>query len=346
MQTLDSISLPDNIAEEILSIKKNALMKRLKFDKKTLHKYIAEHKDSSIVPRVKWGQLDPDDTVFWKKYYEALRGNFEEHVFSGESFNSPFNFGSRQRADQQVEPGEIHYDLEVSRTRVVMFTPALSSVFAFVPDKVGLYREVLESALDVFEVNDHFITPVTHGGEVYGAASTALKDDEDVVICLGDDVNVYRNGTQFAFDGVNWETQVGTILGAPFHGTKTYFGGMYHVPSGVWDTTMDDTLASMWVYSRNDDMKLGKDIPGIMEREALDEKVNFMLGMAYMYNYDFPRLQGMKLTQDKSNAAVPLPVGRNLELVGKQTEEEAERWYLGYHGTNPLGGGPHAAYNA
>lgn len=338
MATLNSISLPDNIAAELLSIKKTALMKRLRLDDKTLRKYIKEHEDSSIVPRLKWGQLDPDDTSFWKRYYDALRANLEEHVFNDESFNSAFNFGSRQRADQKVEPDEIHYDLEVNRTRIVMFTPALSSVFAFVPDKVGFYKEVFEGAMDVFEINDQFITPITHGGEVYGAANAALKDNEDVVICLGDDVNIYRKGVQYAFDGVNWETQVGTILGKPFHGTKTYFGGMYHVPSGVFDTSLDDTLASMWVYANNEDMKQGKDIPGIMERELLDEETNFMLGMAYQYDPDYPRLQGLKLTVDKSDAAVPLPTGRNLELIGKQTEEQAERWYLGYHGTTPTGG--------
>jgi hypothetical protein len=122
-------------------------------------------------------------------------------------------------------------------------------VFAFVPDKKGYYEEVLSGVMDVMEINDHVITPMTHGGEVYGAASNALKDNSDLVICLGDDVNIFRGGKQLCYDGVNWETQVGTILGKPFHGSKTYFGGMYHVPSGVYDTSLDDSIASLWVYS-------------------------------------------------------------------------------------------------
>lgn len=335
---LNSISLPDNIAEEITSIKKDALLKRLKIDQDTIRTYVKEHETSSIIPGFKWGQIDPDDAGFWSRYFNIMKGHAEEHLFTGEAFNTPFNFGSRARGDQSVHPDEIHYDLDVTRTRIVMFTPALSSMFCFVPDKKGYYKEVLEGAMDVFGINDHFITPMTHGGEVYGAASEALNGNEDVVICLGDDVNIFKNSEQYCFDGVNWETQVGTILGKPFHGSKTYFGGMYHVPSGVYDTSLDDTLASMWVYSTHEGMRKGEEIPGIMEREHLDEEVNFMLGMAYAQDPNRPRLQGLKLTTDKSTESVPLPPGRNLELVSKKPEDEAERWYLGYHGTTPIGG--------
>uniref|UniRef100_A0A2V0RJW6 Uncharacterized protein n=1 Tax=viral metagenome TaxID=1070528 RepID=A0A2V0RJW6_9ZZZZ len=338
-ELLRYISLPPSIAEEIVSIKKDACLKRLKLDKPTLTKYIKEHEKSSIIPGLKWGQLDPDDSSFWTEYFDTIKGYAEEKFFSGESYNDPFNFGSRQRADQQVEPGDTVYELDVTRTRIVMFTPAMSSLFAFMPDKAGFYDEVLSGAMNVMKINDHFITPMNHGGEVYGAASEALRNNEDVIICLGDDINIFRDGTQLAYDGVNWETQVGTILGEPFHGTKTYFGGMYHVPSGVFDTSLDDTLASMWVYSQHRDMmRDGVEIPGIMERETMDESTNFMLGMAYAYDPERPRLQGLKLTMDKSDAAVPLPTGRHLELVSKKPEDEKERWYLGYHGTTPTGG--------
>jgi len=336
---LNTISLPSSIAEEIASIKKHAMLKRLKLDKPTLEKYIKEHEKSSIIPGLKWGQLDVNDTQFWSEYFNIVKGYAEDKFFSGESYNEPFNFGSRQRADQSVIPGESVYDLDVSRTRIVMFTPALSTIFAFMPDKKGFYDEVLSGAMNVMKINDHFITPITHGGEVYGAASEALRNNEDVVICLGDDVNIFHDGKQLAFDGVNWETQVGTILGEPFYGTKSYFGGVHHVPSGVWDTSLDDTLASMWVYSQHrDQMRSGIEIPGIMERETMDEETNFMLGLAYAYDPSRPRLQGLKLTQDKSDAAVPLPMGRNLELVSNKPEDEKERWYLGYHGTTPSGG--------
>lgn len=345
MAKLSTMAVPEALSSELASIKKDALLKRMKIDDDTIMKYVKEHEKSSVIPGVKWKQLlpDEDDDIgdlkkLWREWFDMVKGYVEGPMF-GQNFDTPFNFGSRARVSEpQVEPGQTFYDLEVPRTRVVMFKAALSSLFMFVPDKKGFYQEVIEGALDVFDINNHVMTPMTHGGQVYGAASSALRGDEDVTIVLGDDVNIYKKGKQFAFDGANWETQVGTILGAPFHGTKSYFGGMYHVPSGVWDTSLDDTLASLWTLGMTDDLNAGKDIPGIMEREEMDEKVNFMLGLAYAYDSDYPRLQGLKLSQDKAGSQVPLPHGRQLELFAKTPEDQAERWYLGYHGTTPTGG--------
>jgi len=332
---LDSISLPDREALEINSIKKEAVLKRLKFDKDHLKKYIKEHEKSSFMPGVKWGQFDENDPI-WKYLFEEVRGYMESKVFSGESWNTKFNIGSRQRPDQQVEPNETFYDLEVTRTRVVMFHPALSTVFAFMPDKSGFYDDVIRGATDVFKINDHIMSPLVDGGMVYGAAQDALVNSEDVTIILGDDLNIYKGGKQIAMDGVNWESSVGTILGAPFHGSKSYFGGNYHLPSGVFDTSIDGTLASMWVYSQMEHPE--DEIPGVMERQKTDEEIGFMLGLAFGYDPNAPRLQGLKLNMDKADANVPLPVGRNLEILSRKKEDEIERWYLGYHGTTPTGG--------
>jgi len=334
---LRSISLPPNIAEEINSVKKDAILKRFEFNMDNILHYIDDHKRSSIAPGLKWEQL-PRDENFWKPIYEEVKGFFEEYVFSGQSWNTPFNFGMRARQDQEVQKDQIFYDLEVTRTRIVMFHPALSMPFAFVPDKTGFYRDVMTGALDALEINDHVMTPLTDGGEVYGAAADALHNNEDVTIVLGDDCNIFRNGTQYAFDGANWETQVGTLLGEPFRGSKTYFGGMYHVPSGVFDTILDDTLATLWVYSMLPEMKEGVGIPGVMEREHNDEKCNFMLGMSYAEDPNQPRLQGLKLTVDKTDAAEILPSGRSLELKNNYDEDQTLRWYLAYHGTTPDGG--------
>jgi hypothetical protein len=338
MDVLTSISLPTSTAEELNSIKRDAITPRLKVDMDHIKKYIKEHEKSSIAPGLKWGAL-PEDRGFWTAMYNEIVPQFKENAFSGKSFDIPFNIGSRQRADQQVYRDQVDYDLAVTRTRVVMFHPALSSIYAFLPDKKGFYNEVLTESMDVMDITDHVITPLTHGGEVYGEAANALKDGDLSVISLGDDLNIYNKGKQFAFDGSNWETQVGTILGEPFHGSKTYFGGMYHVPSGVYDTSLDDTLATLWVYSQNrDDLLAGKEFPNIMERSAEDEKVNFMLGLAYDEDPDYPTLCGLKLTQDRSDIGQILPMGRTLELSNKYREDEAERWELAYYGTTPDGG--------
>lgn len=338
MDVLNSISLPDSMSEEINSVKRNAASKRLKVDMDHIRSYIADHKGRSIAPGLKWDQL-PETREFWDGMYEAIVPQFKEYAFSGESFDTAFSMGGRQRADQQVHRDQADYDLEVTRTRVIMFNPALSSIFAFMPDKKGFYDEVLSASMDIMDISDHMISPLTHGGEVYGEAANALRDGELTLITLGDDLNIYKGNKQMCFDGVNWETQVGTILGAPFHGSKTYFGGMYHVPSGVYDTSLDDTLATMWVYSQNrDEMLAGKEIPNIMEREKADEDVNFMLGLSYNEDPDHPALCGLKLTQDKSGIGRPLPTGRSISLESKYREDEVERWKLAYYGTTPDGG--------
>ena len=335
---LSSLTLPDSVAEELNSIKRDALLKRMKVDMDHIEKYVKEHEKSSIVPGVKWDAL-PMDRGFWTGFLDDVKGGLQEYAFEGYAFDTPFNVGARQRTGANIAPGETYYDVDENRTRVVCFHPALSSVYAFVPEKRDLYREILDEAKDVFDISDHIMCPVVDGGEVYGAAADALHNHEDLVIVLGDDCNVYTGGTQYAFDGVNWETQVGTILGEPLRGSKTYFGGMYHVPSGVWDTTIDDTLATFHVYaSERDSMRTGQGLDGIMERELEDERVNFMLGLRYSDDPNAPRLQGLKLTQDKADGARVLPSGRNLEITTKFSPEEAEYWYLAYYGTTPDGG--------
>ena len=332
---LSQYSVPTNISEELLSIKRAAVMPRLTIDHDWMRKYINEHKDSSIVPGVKWGGLpDPSSAPsFYKEWFDIVKAGLEQALDGKHRFDTEFNFGMRARADQAVEVEVIDYELDITRTRIVTFHPCLSTVFLFMPDKKNMYKDVFVRTLDLFDYNRHVMFPPVDGGEVYLAAAEGIHDGEDVDIVLGDDLNRYIKGKQYAYDGANWETQVGTILGEPFYGTKTYFGGHYHVPSGVWDTTLDDTLATLWVGSQFLDNKGEVEIENVMEREKADEDVNFMLGLRYLDNPLEPRLQGLKLTTDKATSSVTLPRGRMLELTNSYSEDQSIRWYLGYHGT-------------
>jgi len=333
---LDQFSVPTNISEEILSIKRDAVLSRIEFDADWISHYVTEHKDSSIVPGIKWeGLPDPHtDSHFWKDIMDEVKAGLELALDGEHHFDAPLNIGARMRADQQVEPDVESYDLDVTRTRIVTFHSALSSVFAFMPKKKDFYKDVFNGCLDVFNMSNNVLFPPVHGGEVYLAAAEGLHDGESVDIVLGDDFNRYRKGVQYAYDGANWETQVGSILGEPFYGTKTHFGGVSHVPSGVFDTTLDDTIATLWVASQFLDDKGQVELPEIMEREKADEDVNFMLGLRYLDDALYPRLQGLKLAQDKATATVTLPRGRLLELDNDYSEDQSIRWYLGYHGVN------------
>jgi len=334
-QNLLQYSVPSNISHELLSIKRGAILPRLQIDHDWIRHYISEHKDSSVTPGVKWGGLpDPDsDPSFYREWFEIVKAGLELALDGEHRFDAEFNFGMRARADQAVSANVISYDLEITRTRIVTFKPSLSTVFLFMPDKKNMYKDIFERTLDLFDYNRNVLFPPVHGGEVYIAAAAGLHDNEDVDIILGDDCNRYINGTQYAYDGANWETQVGTILGEPFYGTKTYFAGHYHVPSGVFDTTLDDTLATMWVASQFLDDKGQVEIENVMEREKADEDINFMLGLRYKDNALEPRLQGLKLTTDKATSSVTLPRGRMLELTNSYSEDQSLRWYLGYLGT-------------
>jgi len=333
-QNLLQYSVPIRTSEEILNLKRNALLPRLKFDPDWVARYINEHKHSSVAPGIKWSGLpDPHiDRRFWTDFLDSVKAGLELALDGEHSFNTPLNIGARMRADQQVEADVSEYELDITRTRIVTFQIALSTAFVFCPGKKDFYKEVFNGCLDVFDISTNVLFPPVHGGSVYTAAAEGLHDGEEVDIVLGDDYNIYRDGEQIAYDGVNWETQVGTILGKPFHGTKTKFGGLHHVPSGVFDTTLDDTIATLWCSSKF--LKDGKNLPGVMEREEEDEKVNFMLGLRYLDDPLYPRLQGLKLAQDKATSTVTLPRGRLLELKNDYDDDQKLRWYLAYHGLN------------
>ena len=333
---LTAYSVPSNISEEILSVKRDAVLSRIKFDPDWVSHYISEHKDSSVAPGIKWSGLpDPHkDKGFWLDFMDQVKAGLELALDGEHHFNHPLNVGARMRADQSVEPGMTEYELDITRTRIVLFQTSLSAVFAFMPEKKMFYKDVFEACLDVFDISSNVLFPPVHGGEVYLAAAEGLHDNEPVDIVLGDDFNRYRGGVQYAYDGANWETQVGSLLGKPFEGTKTYFGGLSHVPSGVFDTTLDDTIATLWVAGKFLDEKGQVELPDIMEREKADEDVNFMLGLRYLDDPLKPRLQGLKLAQDKATAIQTLPRGRLLELENEYSEDQELRWYLGYHGVD------------
>ena len=338
---LESFRMPSRTSEAILAVKKRATLEALRVDKDYLNHYLSEHKDSSILPGVKWAQLPtPDEDIsFWNKCLDLVKGNLEQYAFAeGMRYNGVFNTGARQRADQEVIAGDWSYDLEVSRTRVVLFNPQLSMIGAFMPDKPKWYGQIINAALQEFGISDHLLFPPRDGGDVYIGATEALVDNEDTTIVLGDDLNFYKGGKQYALDGSNWESSVGTILGEPFYGTKTYFGGNYHVPSGVFDTTLDDTLATLWVRSQLSDAEImAGGIPDIMEVSQADQDLNFMLGLRYVDDPHLPRLQGLKLAVDKAGGQRIVPRGGVIEVHSRYTEDQRERWYWAYHGLTPDG---------
>jgi len=335
---LRTLALDGSASQAIASIKRDALFKRIKWDDDTWRKYVAEHKTSSIVPGVKWAALQEDesliDSSFKKEWVEMHKSAFQDHILTDQKWDTPFDLGARARTSTQVEPDQVDYVVDEDRTRIVNFHMPASTLYSVVPDKSGMMDEIFHNVMDYFDINMQVMFPPVHGGEVYSSAAEALLHGEKMAIVLGDDLNIYQKGEQFAYDGVNWETQVGTLMGDHNLGTKTFFGGMWHLPSGVWDTTIDGSIATLRVLSElESELMAGTDITGIMERETMDEEVNFMLGLRYADDPMRPRLQGLKLTVDKKESSFTLPRGSTRQYGNSYTEDEAARWELAYYGT-------------
>lgn len=334
--------IPESVSWEIKSIKWQALKKRLTVDMDHIRAYISDHKDSSIIPGLKWSQLPTENSNWWRAFLNVIRGVLEEAYESKEAVvpNMPFFLGSRQRPDQTTLPGVSEYDLEVLRSRVVNFHPAFSAVFAFVPDKRGYYTDVFHAILNLFDISDHVLFPPVYGGATYVEFADMLLNREDGVVVLSDDLNVVAQGEQFAFDGSNWETSCGVLLNTPLGSTKTTFGGGAHIPSGVYDTSLDGTITNLWLYSQHRDaLRSGESpVPEILELEPTDTRINFMLGFRFADDPTHPRLQGAKLMVDNATKTVSVPQGRGVIVESDYSEREREAWHLAYYGETLEGG--------
>jgi hypothetical protein len=335
IQALKPYAMPSDISERLYSHKIKTLIKHLKIDHDYIRKYVNEHKTSSVSPGLKWADLpDPsEDAAFWKMYFEHMKDIAEQLLVGNRLPAFPMNLGGRARPETVTHRDTWTYDVHTTRSRIVMFHPALSTFFVFVPNKTAFYKEVWDYSKDVMGLSDlPILFPPVDGGLVYKAWGEGLKDKVDLlVVILGDDWNMIINGEQFSWDGSNWEQFVPLILGEAFYPCFTSFGGHVALPSGVWSTTIDGTIAMAWLASRVLDSKQ-KEVPGVFEIEQEDVDRNFMLGLRYVDDPMYPRLQGLKLTVDDATKTRRLKNNVAEEFESKYKEAESISWYNAYHG--------------
>ena len=306
----------------------------MKIDADYIRHYVNDHKTSSVSPGVKWADLpDPDEDLgWWKQLLEHLKdivdGPLREE---GKLPAFPMNMGGRARTEQRTEKEVWTYDFESWRSRIVMFHPALSIFFVFVPDKHGFYSDCWKYCLDVMDLPPMMFPPVD-GGKVYKAWGEGLKDQVDqLIVILGDDFNLIHKGEQFSWDGSNWEQFVPIILGQPWYPMFTSFGGVVALPSGVAFTTLCGTIAMAWLGKQV--VEGGeKEVEGIFELEQQDIDRNFMLGLRFADDPMHPRLQGLKLSVDDATKTQRIRAGQSAELRSKYKPDESISWYNAYHG--------------
>lgn len=215
---------------------------------------------------------------------------------------------------------------EISRTRIVMFFLALSIWTAFIPNKVGWYREIMEKAMDMLGVHAEIHIPFLEGGKIYGAAARNFQD----------------NGDSFeAYDGKSWESGVAIILGKAFRPFMINLGNMYMLPSGISVTSLLNTLANI-VYIRNADgiyVILGDDnnhwkakhFPHapFMEKQPEDTKYRYILGLSFAYDPFLAVICGAKISMDRAGVMRPARIDNEWRVYGRNRPIAQRAVYLG-----------------
>jgi len=326
--------MPSDVSEAFHTSTLENLRSYLKFDADWISHYINEHKGSSVVPGVKWADLpDPyEDPSYWQTFVEHHKAICDIRLDRpGQYFAPDFNLGGRARPEQQCERGVTDYDFTSTRSRIVMFHPALSTAFAACPDKKDFYRDCWKEAHDIVGANEYYLFPPVDGGSVYQKFSDALSNGEDFKCILGDDYNQVIGGNHVAKDGGNWEQSVGTIAGDMNTTALGTFSGLATVPSGIFETTLLDSTALLWTIQWMDENKV-TEIPGVMESQPDDEEINFFLGLRYKDDPDYPRLQGLKLSVDRADKTQRLKPRMSTALRSRYSTEQSLSWYNAYHG--------------
>jgi len=294
----------------------------------------------------KWPELGDayDQRSQWQKLLDIHRTRCESVIngdFMGKMPDFPLSMGSRQRyAGEGVESDVedwVHSGY-IERSRVVLFHPALSSWFAFLPKekKPLYYKETVMGALDLLEVETtgEYLSPLWDGGKIYERVADSLQGGAPITIGLGDDYNVIdEDGQLHAIDGSTWDSFAGMINGRGSHWMTTRFGGHNSVPSGLMKTSTDDQIAMARTIDVNQ-RRTGKMVPqmtdsdliaGVVDFQPADENAKFVLGLTYNLDDgpDYPGICGIKLMTDDADSFRPLQEGRTLNLR-RQPDQGAE----------------------
>lgn len=310
-------------------------------------KYVSEHRRSSIMPGIKWADLEPGldemrEDLFTLVYENAV--NMPE----GQYFAHAFNQGLRSRA-LPLSEAETQYDGEIvtmkgiiQRTRIIMFHPALSMTNLIIENKPAYYREWVNWAKDVLGIQSDVYSPLVDGGMVYKIASDQLG----------------KGLIHKALDGVNHESNVITILGKSSYAFGTGLKGQIHLPSGIAETSLYGLLVTLVYLSELEKIigpcvcvVLGDDLNlflteaqvsaldssylisgGILKEDEDDSKMNYMLGL--VIDPDRQGLIGFKFMQDDAEHMIGVKnLDDGVDAQRKKIDlRTALNIYEGHHG--------------
>lgn len=340
-----SHALSDRESDKLLDLVLRTTFKYMKVDMKYIARYLKDHESSSIGMGYKWPDLEVLDEEDWLQLRDALVEKLSTLMTynRGKYYTKPYNVGIRSRSLQLPGMTPLRkYDGVVDRSRIVTFLFEFSSWNVFLPDKTAWYDEILTAVCRMFGVDRANLRfPVVEGGSVYVDFSDWLRDGKHF----------------FAYDGKQFESAVGVILGYAFRGLMLYAHGEME-GSGISLTTLLNTIAMIRIYSRlvngllsiimGDDLNVFSDVDrkpfkgeGFVEFQPEDTACQFNLGVAYAYDVRAPRLQGIKYTVDNGAKAIPYDFSDpgHVLIKGRHEERTTALWYgmhLGYFGKRTL----------
>jgi hypothetical protein len=341
-------ALTDSESNELLSVFGDIIRNHTKVDMTYIKKYIRDHETSSLMPGVKWAELELLGTSEWEMMYSETMKVYDRWIdgeLQGQSLASPMNVGIRARSPgltaDDILAGEVSGS--VDRSRIVMFHPAFSMMNAFIPNKVEMYSYLMREAAKIIHPSCEVHSPLVTGGEIYAKAIDWFND--------------YEFGPH---DGVNWEVAAAELLGPAFHPMALTIDGHRVEASGRWDTSAINTVSTMLVGERTGVFQkaevaalLGDDCnawgarkpvvntPSLMEHQEKDDQVGFLLGLAYKLG-DNPRLCGVKLSVDNAQKMIPYSLTGGITHVegrSRHSEQERSTWigaYKGYLGDRTM----------
>jgi hypothetical protein len=289
--------------------------------------YVKEHSTSSVIPGMKWEDVDAGQMksilAACKEHLESRMNYFEQGV---PAIIDPadLNFGQRARSPP-LPSADIkdEYEFDVTRTRIVLYSPGMSAVNAFLSkaEVIAWYRQAFERMADALGVE--VLSPVTHGGEYYVKLAELLQDNQYI-----------------ATDGVNWEQNLPSIL--PDIVAYTYIGA-WALPSGAFDTSEVGGLGSCCIAPKvaskiqghvkafciqGDDLGViysgssgYKGIPYLSSLDLMDTRLKFNLGYSYVEPMKFHPI-GIKLSADSADKMHPIKIGGKAILTRKLSNEE------------------------
>jgi len=313
-----------------------------RFDPVYISKYIKEHETSSMGAGYKWGELSGLPTPDWKQIYDhsyAWMDQLSARRYDKLYLQVPFLLGMRSRANALDHvSGHMHIENRNDRSRVVMFRSCLSMPGVFMPDKLSWYKRILHTVEEVCGSSKKIHYPMLEGGQVYQIVSDLLHDGY----------------THYAYDGGSWESVVGETFKGIMNPFLTTVGSLMTLPSGIYATSALGTMLSVIVASRmmsGDDeaVILGDDINIFSKRDCSrlgqgdlvayqkeDSDVRFVLGVAYKWDSDAPRVCGFKCTTDRADKSIHLGIDEDGLIKeknkGSADERTTELWNGLYHG--------------